>query len=167
MIKVVAVPPPEQSLIAAYARVPGHYADAYRADAPRDTGLPDFITAFYTTPLFRAERTVLSLAGLSSRDADVARLAAGTGEEFAAWRVEARRADEVLLVDVSGRTRSWLAVERTETAARLWFGSVVVPAGGGEGPERLGPAFTLLLGAHRVYSRGLLAAAARRLAGHA
>jgi hypothetical protein len=161
MAHVTSSAPPEGSLIAPFAGAPGHYADAFRAAVPGDVTLPGLIRAFYTTPLFRAERLVLSLAGLRGTDTDIAGLADGARAHFAAWTVEARRSDEILLADVSGRTKSWLKVARDETGTRVWFGSVIVPLGGGA----IGPAFTLLVGPHRVYSRALLAAACRRLAG--
>jgi hypothetical protein len=160
---VIAATPPPGSLIAPFAGMPGHYADAFVTDAAPETALHDAILAFYTNPLFRAERLVLSLAGLRSSDADVARLAGGTAEQFAALQVEARRPDEIVLADTSGRTKSWLAVAGGGVGTQLWFGSVIVPKTGAGRPAP-GPFVTALIGPHRLYSRALLAAAARRLA---
>jgi hypothetical protein len=159
---VHAAPAPKHSLIAPFARLPGHYTDAFATDVSGDIDLSDFIRAFYTTPLFRAERGVLTLAGTGGSDSEVERLADGTGERFAAWTVEARRDDEILLADISGRTKSWLAVAEKGAGTRLRFGSVIVPTDRGGGPS-LGPFVTALIGPHRVYSRALLAAAARRI----
>jgi hypothetical protein len=61
------------------------------------------------------------------------------------------------------RTKSWLAVAGGGVGTQLWFGSVIVPKTGAGRPAP-GPFVTALIGPHRVYSRALLAAAARRLA---
>jgi hypothetical protein len=45
----------------------------------------------------------------------------------------------------------------------LRFGSVVVPVPGRGGKLTLGPVFHSLQGAHKIYSRALLAGAVRRL----
>ena len=86
-------------------------------------------------------------------DRDVVALAQGAGR-FAVWDVIYRDADQILLQDRSGATRSWLAVQDR----RLLFGSGVRASGGQ-------PSLTvrLLLPLHRVYARALLRAAVRRL----
>jgi len=114
--------------------------------------------AFYTQPLFRAERAVLAVAaGAGTRDADVAALANGDAQRFAVWEVEARRADEILLADRYGATLSWLCVG----PGVLRFGSAVVPRRG----RALGPMVRASLPPHRLYSRMLLRGAVRRLGG--
>lgn len=149
---------PEGSLIAPFAAAEGHYADAFRI-ADFTAELPDFIQAFYTTPLFKAERLVLRVTGgLRSSDAEAAALAGGDVARFAAWTVEGRGVDEILLGDISGRTKSWLSV----AGGDLWFGSVVVPVER-RGKLVLGPVFDSLVGAHKLYSRMLLASAAGKL----
>lgn len=148
---------PAGSLIADYAQREAHYTDCFVADVQAE--LPEFIQAFYTQPLFRAERLVLRLAARSpSTDDEVAALAAGTAERFAVWTVTARTKTELLMADASGRTMSWLSV-----ADGLAFGSVVVPVRDRRGRLTLGPVFYSLLTAHTLYSRALLAGAARRL----
>jgi hypothetical protein len=68
-----------------------------------------YVEAFYTTPLFKVERLLLAwFAARPSTDAEAQRLAAGEIATFAAWSVEAREADQLLLCDFKGRTRSWL-----------------------------------------------------------
>jgi hypothetical protein len=65
-----------------------------------------YVEAFYTTPVFRIERRLL--AGAMSRpstDDDARRLATGRADTFSAWRVEARLDDQLLMCDVTGRTR--------------------------------------------------------------
>ena len=65
--------------------------------------------AFYTTAVFRVERLVLRwVLSKPSSDRDARLLAEGARETFAVWQVEARDADQLLLADVTGRTKSWL-----------------------------------------------------------
>ncbi len=129
------------------------------------------MAAFYTTRLFRTERFILKWAvARPSTDDDARKLAAGSLDHFAAWRVEARAQNQLLLCDFIGRTRSWLMTEAAETnqgaATRLYFGSAVVPAGvSAGGKARMGFPFSALLGFHKLYSRALLAAARSRLQG--
>ncbi|WP_299725025.1 hypothetical protein [uncultured Tateyamaria sp.] len=151
---------PADSLIAPFRAQEAHHTDCFEVECASDVTLPNYITAFYTQPLFRAERLVLRVAARApSTDADVAALAAGTADRFAVWRVSERRETEIFLTDRSGRTCSWLQVG----AGVLRFGSVVVPVRGRNGKLTLGPVFHSLLGAHKLYSRALLAGAARRV----
>ncbi len=151
---------PESSFLARYARA-GDYTDAFFVDLDREVSLADFIETFYTTPVFKVERALLSVAGKPSSDAAAAELARGDANHFAAWTVESRSESEILLA--AGRTRSWLMVQpaspKTAQATRLIFGSAVVRQPDG----KLGWSFQALLGFHRTYSRVLLGAAARRL----
>lgn len=143
-------------------RADGVFTDCYGLTVPGAVGLAALVEAFYTTRLFRLERAVLALAlRRPSTDAQARQLAAGTVDTFAAWQVQARSDTEVLLR--AGPTRSWLAVAPSATdpgATQLRFGSAVLPARPG---GRLGVTFHALVGLHRLYSRLLLAAAARRL----
>ena len=140
------------------------YADCYRTDAGRPVTQAEFVRAFYTTRLFKLERLILRVfASRPSSDADAARLASGEAEQFAAWRVEARADDQLLLCDFTGRTRSWLmATPLPGGATRLYFGSAVVAAEGAV-PGRMGFPFDVLLRFHRLYSRLLLHAASRAI----
>lgn len=152
--------PPEDSLIAAYAQRAGHYTDCFEARVTTPVTLPQFICAFYTQPLFRAERLVLRLlARAPSSDAQVNALADGTGDSLAVWRVAARRENEIVMMQQGGRTCSWLQVAPDVVR----FGSVVTPVQGRGGSLTLGPVFHSLKGAHEMYSRALLAGAVRRL----
>lgn len=151
---------PDASFLGAYTRR-GAYTDCYAATVPGSVTLPDFVFAFYTTPLFRLERWLLAKAlGLPSTDMQARQLADGTATRFSAWQVEQRAADEILLD--AGQTRSWLNVEPLAGTAStlLRFGSAVVPKRPG---GRFGLAFHALLGFHRLYSRLLLRAACRRV----
>lgn len=158
--------PPTGSLIAPFLTLDGHYVDAFCVHVPARQYLRDFVSAFYTTRLFRMERTVLSvLARAPSSDADAMALAAGMADRFAVWTVEARREDEILLGDGSGRTKSWLHAAEEGQGTRLWFGSVVVPTVREGKPPTLGPVFHTLEGVHKMYARALLRAAAGNLGG--
>lgn len=151
---------------------PGVHLDAYACTFAGNAALADYVEAFYTTPLFMLERAILALAlRRPSTDAQAQALGRGSASEFAAWRVEARVTDQVLLRDITGRTCSWLMVEavadQAAPATRLYFGSAVMPAPAGVGaPPRLGPVYRALMGFHDRYSRALLAAARRRLESH-
>lgn len=127
-----------------------------------------FVEAFYTTALFKVERLILAwFVARPSTDLQARQLAEGSTDSFAAWRVEGRAPDQLLLTDFVGRTRSWLMVAPVPGAnarTRLYFGSAVVPRGhAGKGPPRMGLAFHALLGFHKLYSRLLLRAARSRM----
>jgi hypothetical protein len=142
----------------------GAYTDCYAADIAARVSFAAYVEAFYVGSAFRPERLVLGLIGKSSNDADARRLAHGEAETFAAWSVEARAADQLLLCDFQNRTRSWLMCEAREgEGTRLYFGSAVVPVGVGSGAGRLGFPFDALLGFHQLYSCVLLGGARGRL----
>ena len=154
-----AVPP---DTLLANCQCKGAYADCYATEFERAIALPEYVEAFYTTPLFKVERLILRLlVSRPSSDQDARALATGNAHTFAAWNVEGRVADQLLLTDVSGKTRSWLMVAPAADGqrTRLYFGSAVVPGSTGQ----LGWSFRLLLGFHKRYARALLRAAQRRL----
>lgn len=163
-------PIPEGALLNRYVRA-GAYADCYCTDIAGNVSHARFVEAFYTTPLFKLERLILRLAvSRPSTDAQAAQLARGAADSFAAWSVEARSDNQLLLCDLHGRTRSWLMTAPLEAGAwtRLYFGSAVVPAHDEEsGETHLGPVFSGLLGFHRLYSKVLLRSARLRLQSHA
>jgi hypothetical protein len=161
---VVDTPVPPDSLLGRLAAGRGAFADAYTLHLPGRVALADFVEAFYTTRLFRLERGLIALFGRPSSDAMARAVARGDGERLAVWTVEARTADELLMHEDSGATRSWFRVEAGPGGTTLWFGSAVVPRRRGpSGEPRFGWGFHALLGLHRVYSRALLRAAARQL----
>lgn len=159
-------PLPDTALLARYQR-DGSYTDCYSTVVAQPVPHGEYVQAFYSTALFNVERWILSwLVKRPSDDAQLRELAGGQGEAFAAWTVEARSPDQLLLCDFMGRTRSWLMVqpEPGQTATRLYFGSAVVPrVDRRTGQARMGWGFHALLGFHRLYSRALLRAAQRRL----
>ncbi len=159
MSRVEPAPLPEGALLARY-RARGDYTDGYQVTVAHPVSLPEFMAAFYTTPVFKLERWLLThLARMPSTDAEANALAQGQIARFAAWQVEARETDQALLA--AGRTRSWLMVlPRSDgTGTTLCFGSAVVQRRHGG----MGWPFRVLLGVHKLYSRILLADAARRL----
>jgi hypothetical protein len=144
------------------------YTDAYCADVPYAVTHAEYVEAFYTTWLFGLERWLLArLVAKPSTDAQARALSRGSNEPFAAWRVEERAQDQVLLSDFRGQTRSWLMTAPLGEAAprtRLFFGSAVVHAIDAQtGQASLGFVYRALLGFHKLYSRALLAASIARL----
>lgn len=152
--------PPADALLRVYAER-GAYTDCFAVDLAAAAPFAAYVEAFYTSAAFKLERLVLALlVGKPSSDGEARRLARGETETFAAWRVEARAADQILLCDFLSRTRSWLMLApRDGGGVRLYFGSAVVPGRGG----RMGFAFRALLGFHQIYSRILLGAARGRV----
>ena len=154
---------PGDALLARYAVADDgaalpHYTDCFATIVPRAVDLATYVRAFYTTPLFRSERLVLRLLGMHSSDADIEALLDGRQQQFAAWTIEDRTDDQLLMCDVNERTRSWFRVAPDGSVTRLYFGSAVIADG-----DRLPHGYRVLLKLHRFYSRHLLRAAARRL----
>ena len=153
-------PAPAEALHAKYGRE-GAYIDCFTTEIPGRVTHSQFVEAFYTSRVFKLERLILKwLVHKPSTDAEAKELAAGTRERFAAWAVEVRATDQLLMCDYLGQTRSWLMVAPCERdglrVTRLHFGSVVVAV-------RRFP-YNVLLGFHRLYSRILLSSAVARLA---
>ena len=146
----------------------GAYADCFVTELARPVRHAEYVEAFYTTAVFKLERMLLSwLVDRPSTDVQARELASGHVTSFAAWNVEARETNQVLLSDFQGRTRSWLmsAPSSGGRSTMLYFGSAVVPiVDQRSGQSRMGLAFQALLGFHKLYSRVLLRAAVGRLA---
>lgn len=156
---------PANALLRIYAEKDGCYTDCYSTDVAAGISLADYVSTFYTTWLFRLERVVLRFAvSRPSTDVQARQVAEGTTDRFAAWTVEARNENQLLVCDMADRTRSWFMVEAAEGSTRLYFGSAVVPVSNIKtGEKKLGFGFSALLGFHKLYSRALLAAARRSL----
>lgn len=160
---------PDSALLREY-REGESYTDCYVTEVAGVVSCLVFVEAFYTTALFKTERALLAfLLARPSTDAQARQLAQGDISGFAAWRVEGRDADQLLLGDETGRTKSWLMVAPVDCPGtqrtRLYFGSAVVgQVDARTGKRRLGLAFQALLGFHRMYSRLLLGAARSRVA---
>ena len=156
---------PDHALHARYQR-DGGYADCYAADIARAVSHAEFVETFYTTWLFKLERWILGWSvNKPSTDAQAREIARDQRSSFAAWSVEARAGNQLLMCDFLGHTRSWFMVEPlVDGATRLFFGSVVTSRlNAATGKRELGRNFRLLLGFHKLYSRALLRAARKRL----
>jgi len=160
---------PADAMLARYS-VKGNYTDCYTTEVSGEIALAEFIYAFYTTFLFKLERFILKwTVSRPSTDAEAKELADNSRDRFAAWQVEARNQNEILMCDFLGRTRSWLMVAPVRMAAgtrtRLYFGSAVVPGGDS---NRTKPSLefglrAILFGFHQVYSVLLLYSARSRI----
>jgi hypothetical protein len=156
---------PSEALLQRH-RAAGAYTDCYSIDVAQAVSHADYVQAFYTTAVFKLERLILRVfAARGSTDAQAAALARGEVDRFAAWTVEGRAPNQLLLCDFTRRTRSWLMVMPLPAGTRLYFGSAVVPVHDPRtGASHLGFGFSALLGFHKLYSRVLLSAARSRLA---
>ncbi len=159
---------PDNALLSAYTRN-GAYTDCYSTEISGEISSAEYVTAFYTTFVFKLERAIIRWAvSKPSTDHQVKELAAGERDEFAAWKVESRSENQLLMCDFRGRTRSWLMAVPSESngqkVTRLYFGSGVVPVKRTATDEpSMGFLFRALLGFHKFYSRVLLQAAKSRL----
>ena len=159
---------PEAALLNSY-RKEGTYTDCYVTDILGSVSHKQYVTAFYTTFVFKIERVILKMAlSRPSTDNQAKQLANGSIDSFAAWHVEARSENQLLLSDFRHRTRSWLMVVPITgskgTRTRLYFGSAVVPVEDSKTSRlALGFGFRALLGFHRLYSKILLRTARSRL----
>jgi len=162
-------PLPDASLLGRYRLQEGAYTDCYSTDIDKTVSQAAFVEAFYTTWVFKLERSILKWAvAKPSTDAQAKRLAQGGLDAFSAWTVEDRCEDQLLLCDLHGRTRSWLMTVPLKgpsgSGTLLYFGSAVVPPKGpGADENNIGTGFRLLLGFHKLYSEILLHAAKKRL----
>jgi hypothetical protein len=155
---------PLNGLLSSYLGGDG-FADCYTTSVAGVVSHAEFVSAFYSTPLFKVERWILRwTVSKPSTDADAERLAKGVSQSFAAWHVEARTEDQLLLCDFLGNTRSWLMVASHPDRTQLFFGSAIVARQDRKtGQRRLSWTFRALLGFHRLYSKMLLSAARSRL----
>ncbi len=147
----------------------GAYTDCFVTEVDGVISFEQFVIAFYTTKLFKLERLILKwLVAKPSTDEQVDKLARGEATHFAAWRVEDKSENQLLLCDYQGKTRSWLMVEVIENnnqpVTRLYFGSAVVAnKNNPKGEIKFDWIFRLLSGFHTLYSILLLASAKFRL----
>ena len=160
-------PLPAHALLTRYSDS-GAYADCFVADAAPGISQADYVAAFYTTWLFKLERVVLLLVAKPSTDEQALQLACGQSDRFAAWSVEAREPEQLLVSDYQGKTRSGLmcqpAIEDGVAVTRLYFGTGIVPViDRSTGRPKMSLFFRALLPFHKVYARALLRAARARL----
>ncbi|MBL8271632.1 hypothetical protein [Steroidobacter sp.] len=143
----------------------GAYTDCYFTELKRSISLPDYVEAFYTTWVFKLERWLLThFVSKPSTDEDAKRVAHAQANTFAAWSVEGRAPDQLLMCDFVSKTRSWFMVTQLPGGStRLYFGSAVVPTRDKAGKSTLGMTYRVLMGFHKLYSRILLKAASSKL----
>ena len=95
---------PEQALLAKYTRDDA-YTDCYTTEVARPVSHAEYVEAFYTGAVFKLERLLLAwFVFRPSTDAQARELASGRLNTFAAWQVEARSTNQLLMCDLSGRT---------------------------------------------------------------
>ncbi len=168
MFSIESCPLPDHALLASY-RAAGAYTDCYCTVLSGAVTQAQYVQAFYTTWVFKLERWILSWAvSKPSTDVQAQQVAAGVIDSFAAWRVEGRSDNQLLMCDFQSRTRSWFMVERVESPdgvrTLLYFGSAVVPVQNARtGKAGMGWPFSALLGFHKIYSIVLLRTARSRL----
>jgi hypothetical protein len=159
---------PEEALLNNYSNS-GTYTDCYRTEVSGTITHAQYVCAFYATLLFKLERMILNwLVSKPSSDDEARQLAEGSTNLFAAWQVESRCENQLLLSDFRGRTRSWLMVlpvdHGSDKGTYLYFGSAITTMQNpGTGKMTLGVGFRALLGFHKIYSRLLLYSARLRL----
>ena len=168
MFSIEKCPVPANTMLDKYS-MNGAYMDCYWTDAPGHIPLSEFIYAFYTTPLFKLERLILWLtASKPSTDQGARQLADGVSDQFAAWHVEHRSENEIVMCDFLKRTRSWLMAKPANRAknirTELFFGTAIAPRMNPKSGElSIGIGFQALLGFHKLYSRLLLYSARLRI----
>ncbi|MEO7247366.1 MAG: hypothetical protein ABIW31_02840 [Novosphingobium sp.] len=166
----IRTPPVAAATLFARYQAPGNYTDCLCLEVDGEVDLASFILAVLTSRPFRLERFILAtLLGKRSNDDQAAALASGSGNRFAAWTVEARTVNQLLLRDFLGHTRTWLMAEPVTqdgavTRTRLHFGTAVVHIGLA-GFSRTGAIalFWMFLPFHKAYARILLGSAVKNL----
>ena len=168
MFSIESCPLPDNALLDSYQRS-GAYTDCYTTEISGAVTHSQYVHALYTTPVFKLERAILTwVVSRPSSDAQVNLLAEGKIDTFAAWSVENRCKNQLLMCDYQKRTRSWLMIEPIGSPnapkTRLYFGSAVVPVKNIKtGRSSLGLGFHALLWFHKIYSVVLLFSAKSRL----
>ena len=151
MPSIRACPLPEDALLSKYAQA-GAYTDCLTTEICRPVSHAAYIEAFYTSRIFKLERLLLAwLMHKPSTDAQARALA-----------------DQLLICDFLGYTRSWLMIappgDGGAAGTRLYFGTAVVPARDTvSGQATWTFSFRMLLPFHKLYARTLLYAARLRL----
>lgn len=147
----------------------GAFTDCLAAEIPMAVSQAEYVEAFYTAWPFKLERLLLAwFVSKPSTDSQAQGLASGALDSFAAWSAEGRTANQLLMCDYLGRTRSWLmsvaGPDHETKTTRLYFGSAFVPlVKARSGRKSMGFAFRALLGFHKIYSRLLLRGAISKL----
>lgn len=144
----------------------GEYTDCFVVSVGADVTFPEYVEAFYTTRLFKAERLILNwLISRPSTDEEARQVARNEIHAFAAWNEHSRSDNQLVMMDIRQQTCSWFMLMPQENGNRLYFGSAVMRGQETSSGRKMKWTYRCLLGFHRLYSRALLQAAARRLGG--
>jgi hypothetical protein len=170
MLSIEKTALPSDALLNMY-NINGCHTDCYTTEIKLEVSFEQFVKAFYSTPLFKLERFILKYAvAKPSTDTQIVELLNSDSNEFAAWSVEKRADNQLLMCDFQQRTRSWFKVSSIHSSktplTHLYFGSAVVPKKSKDlktTNPRLGFLFSALLGFHKLYSILLLFSAKKRL----
>ena len=158
MADVQKIEPPEGSFIAGVQAQAQVFADSFAVPCSGAPTLAQLLTAFYGSWVFWPERVLMGVLWRGSTSkAALEALAGGFGDRFGAWRVVQRSENEILLRDKRGATASWMAV----VAGQVMFGSVLYTQD--RDTVKKSVLWRALTAFHTLFSRMLLAAAARRL----
>ena len=140
------------------------YTDCFVARVSRDVTFPAYVESFYTTRLFKLERWILAwLISSPSSDEEARQLSRNEIQSFAAWKEHRRSDNQLIMMDFRQQTCSWFMVLRDDSGSLLYFGSAVMRGPEGSAGRKMKWTYRSLMGFHRLYSRALLQAAARRL----
>ena len=162
----------------------GAYIDCFCFMMPCVISFEEFVTAFYTSRLFKIERVILSIVVRKpSDDRQAIAIAQGRQKYFSAWSERARSPNELLMCDFQNQTCSFFKVvevpcsksrESSENhykdfstnapSSVLYFGTVLVPHKHSNGKLKEKPLFIRwLMPFHRLYSKALMRSAIKRL----
>ncbi len=112
MLNIEKCPLPKDSFLNKYEIIEGCFTDCYTTSINKPVNFASYVNAFYTTPLFKLERVLLKLSiSKPSTDNEAGKLANAKIDTFSAWNVEERSTTQLLMCDISKRTRSWLMIE--------------------------------------------------------
>jgi hypothetical protein len=106
MFSIKPCPLPDEALLGKYVQN-DTYTDCYQTEIAGTVAQAQYVIAFYTTLAFKIERAILKWAvSKPSFDFQARELADGSIDKFAAWNVEDRCDNQLLLSDFQGRTKS-------------------------------------------------------------
>ena len=165
MPQITSTALPDTAFLARYEAQPDTHTDCYHARVAKHVPLERFINAFFNSWLFRIERLILKLSLTKpATDQDIANLANGTSNNMAAWRIEERDDDQILLEVPDTPIRTWPMREDAGDHTNLYFGSAILPMRTDKnGKPAMGHIFIMLMGFHQIYARALLYLAKRAL----
>ena len=157
------VPLPNDTLLQEFVDS-GEYTDCFVATVAGNVTFAEYVEAFYTTRLFKLERFILQRAiSKPSTDQQANQIALGEINSFAAWNEHSRSNNQLIMMDFRQKTCSWFMLLPGEAENSLYFGSAVIRDQETASGREMAWTFRWLLGFHRLYSRALLHAAAKRL----